>query len=284
MEPRLAKATGGEALEEWRELNARWFQFAAFCPILRVHGTDRPREMWAIGDESTPVYRSMLAFDQLRYALFTYIYSVAGAVTHDGYTMMRPLVMDFRQDATVHDIADQYMFGPAFLVNPVTEFKARSRSVYLPSAAGWYDFWTGRGAAGGHTITADAPYERLPLFVRAGSIVPVGPEAQYVREQKRDALTLYVYAGANGRFSLYEDDGQSYGYERDAFARIPLSWDDRARTLTIGARAGSFPGMLGDRTFTVVLVTPGTPVAYSGVSVKGKPVRYSGSTVRVRLP
>ena len=165
-------AQDGDALDEWRELNARWFQYSAFCPILRVHGTDRPREMWNIGDETSAVYRTQLKFDRLRYALFPYIYSLAGAVTHDGYSIMRPLVMDFRDDLKARDVTDQFMFGPAFLVNPVTEYKARSRPVYLPAGT-WYDFWTGKRFTGGTAVTADAPLEAMPLFVRAGSIVPV---------------------------------------------------------------------------------------------------------------
>ena len=162
MDRRLASARDGEALDEWRELNARWFQYSTFCPILRVHGTDRPREMWNIGDDTTAVYQTQLKFDRLRYALFPYIYSVAGAVTQDGSTMMRPLVMDFRRDATARTITDQYMFGPAFLVNPVLEYKARSRTVYLPAGSAWYDFWTGKRLSGAATVTADAPLETMP--------------------------------------------------------------------------------------------------------------------------
>jgi alpha-D-xyloside xylohydrolase len=284
MERRLAAARDGEALDEWRELNARWFQYSTFTPILRVHGTDRPREMWNIGDESTPVYQTELKFDQLRYALFPYIYSLAGAVTQDGDTMMRPLVMDFAGDAAARDLADEYMFGRAFLVCPVTEYQARNRPVYLPRISRWYDFWTGQAADGGQTITADAPYDRLPLFVRAGSIVPIGADQQYIGERSRDSLALYAYAGADGRFSLYEDDGKTYGYERGQFTRIPLSWNDSTRTLTIGARAGSYPGMPRQRAFNVVLVTRETPVPYQGAAVSGKEVRYDGSPVQVRFP
>jgi alpha-D-xyloside xylohydrolase len=279
MEPRLARAKDGDALDEWRELNARWFQFSTFCPILRVHGTDRPREMWNIGDETTALYKTQLKFDRLRYALFPYIYSLAGAVTHDGYSMMRPLVMDFREDIKARDVTDQFMFGPAFLVNPVTEYEARSRQIYLPAGT-WYDFWTGNRFTGGAAVTAGAPLESIPLFVRAGSIVPVGPDQQYIGEKPRDELTLYVYAGRSGEFSLYEDDGNSYGYERDEFSRIRLAWDDAARTLIIGARVGTFPGMPGSRTFNVVLVTPESPVGYAGMQSGQRVVRYTGQSVR----
>jgi len=201
-------------------------------------------------------------------------------VTQDGSTMMRPLVMDFRTDAKARDLTDQYMFGPAFLVNPVTEYKARSRAVYLPAGSAWYDFWTGARHDGGATITADAPLETLPLFVRAGSIIPVGPDQQYIGEKPRESLTLYVYAGRDGQFSLYEDEGGTYGYERGEFSRIPLSWNEAARTLTIGPRVGSFPRMPASRTFTVVLVTPDKPVPYAGAQAPGRTLRYTGQAVR----
>jgi alpha-D-xyloside xylohydrolase len=274
---------GTGALDEWRELNSRWFQYSTFTPLLRVHGTDRPREMWNLGDDTTPVYQSELKFDKLRYALFPYIYAIAGAVTQDGYTMMRPLVMDFRGDANARDVTDQFMFGPSLLVNPVTEYKARSRQVYLPAGSTWYDFWTGARSAGGETITADAPYDQLPVFVRAGSIIPFGPEQQYIGEKDASVLTLYVYAGANGRFSLYEDDGLTYGYERGAFSRIPIAWDEARRALTIGRRAGSFNGMLAARTFNVVLVSSDAPVGYRPSPPAGRSVTYRGETVTIKF-
>lgn len=278
---RLAQAKEGEALDEWQELNARWFQYSTFCPILRVHGTDRPREMWNIGGESSAVYQSELKFDKLRYALFPYVYSVAGAVTQDGSTMMRPLVMDFRTDLKARDLTDQYMFGPAFLVGPVTEYKARTRPVYLPAGTDWYDFWSGNRFRGGRTITADAPYDSLPVFVRAGSIVPVGAEQQYIGEKPDAPITLYVYTGANASFSLYEDDGRTYGYERGEFARIPLTWNDAARTLTIGARSGRYPGMPASRTFTVIAVGPDASIGYGATA--NNPITYTGAAVSMRL-
>jgi alpha-D-xyloside xylohydrolase len=281
MDRRLAQAKDGGALDEWQELNARWFQYSTFCPILRVHGTDRPREMWNIADQQSPVYQAELEFDNLRYALFPYIYSVAGAVTQDGSTMMRPLVMDFRNDTTARELTDEYMFGPAFLVSPVTEYKARSRQVYLPAGSDWYDFWTGRSAKGGQTVAADAPLDRLPLYMRAGSIVPVGPEQQYIGEKRDAPITLYVYSGANGHFSLYEDDGHTYGYERGEFARIPIDWNDASRTLTIGARAGSYSGMASSRTFTVVLVTPQSSSGYGAAA--NNPITYTGSAIRTQV-
>jgi alpha-D-xyloside xylohydrolase len=196
--------------------------------------------------------------------------------------MMRPLVMDFRDDVTALEVGDQYMFGSAFLVSPVTEYKARSRSVYLPKAAGWYDFWTGARLDGGRRLDVAAPYESMPLHVRAGAIVPFGPEVQYATEKPADPITLFVYEGADGRFTLYEDDGLTYGYEKGAAARIPISWNDAKRTLTIGRRTGSFPGMLAERTFEVVFVSKAKPVGYSPTPKADRTVRYRGDAVEVR--
>jgi alpha-D-xyloside xylohydrolase len=225
--------------------------------------------------------------DRLRYRLLPYIYAVAGAVTHEGGTMLRPLVMDFRADAAARTVADQFMFGPALLVSPVTTHRARSRAVYLPATAGgWYDLWTGAHVAGGGTVEAPAPFDALPVHARAGAIVPVGPELQHTGEKPADPITLHVYAGADGAFSLYEDDGLTYGYERGALSRIPIRWDDARRTLVIGAREGSFPGMLARRTFHVVLVTPERPAAFPGAAAgagAATTITYDGAAVERRL-
>jgi alpha-D-xyloside xylohydrolase len=260
-----------EAAEEWRELNARWFQFGTFCPLLRVHGEQQPREMWTLGGENHPAYQTELKFDRLRYRLLPYIYSVAGEVTQNGGTMMRPLVMDFAQDKAARAVTDEYMFGPSFLVAPVTQYKARSRPLYLPrtDVRGWYDFWTGGWTRGGRTIDAPAPYDSMPLYVRAGSIIPFGPELQYTTEKPADPITLYVYTGADAAFTLYEDDGLTYGYERGQFARIPIRWNEARKTLTIGKREGSFPGMLKERTFEIVLVTKTHPYPLQGGESNG---------------
>jgi len=270
-------------VEEWRELNTRWLQFGAFAPLFRVHGEFPYREMWEFGGEQSTAYQAQLKFDRLRYRLLPYIYSIAGAVTQDGSTFMRPLVMDFTGDPAARDIGDQFMFGPALLVNPVTTFQARSRPVYLPAAAGWFDFWTGAAQTGGRTIDAPAPYDAIPLFVRAGSIVPTGPELQYTQEKPADPITLYVYAGADGAFTLYEDDGRTYGYERGAFARIPIRWHDATGTLSIGARAGSFPGMLTERRFEIVFVAKNKPVGFSFEPKADREVHYRGEAVELRL-
>ena len=279
-DPIYGKATEA-GVEEWRELNTRWFEFGTFVPLLRTHGEFPYREMWQFGGESSPAYQAQLKFDRLRYHLLPYIYSLAGTVTQGGGTIMRPLVMDFRDDAKARVIGDEYLFGPALLVNPVTQYQARSRPVYLPGAAGWYDFWTGASLSGGQTIEAAAPYDAIPLFVRAGAIIPFGPELQYTGEKPADPLTLYVYAGANGEFTLYEDDGLTYGYEKGAFARIPLRWHDTSRTLHIGARTGTFPGMLAERTLQVILVSKQKPVGFSFAPQADRTVRYRGDAIDV---
>ncbi|MBN2576024.1 MAG: DUF5110 domain-containing protein [Deltaproteobacteria bacterium] len=278
-----AKKPTPEDLEEWRELNARWFQFGTFVPLLRVHGEAPPREMWELGGESHPAYKTQLEFDRLRYRLLPYLYSLAGAVTHEGGTIMRPLVMDFRADRKALEASDQYMFGPAFLVSPVTTYKARSRSVYLPLAAAWYDLWTGKELARGQIIEASAPYDSMPVHVKAGSIVPTGPELEYTDEKPADPIVLWVYAGADGAFTLYEDDGLTYGYEKGACARIPIRWSDATRTLAIGKREGSFPGMLRERTFQVILVEKARPVGFSFDAAADKTVRYEGAPVQLKL-
>jgi len=269
--------------EEWRELNARWFEFGAFTPLLRVHGELKVREMWSMGGESHPAYKAELKFDRLRYRMMPYVYSLAGEVTGQAGTILRPLVMDFTADKTARELNDEYMFGPAFLVAPVTTYRARTRAVYLPKGAAWYDFWTGKAAAAGARAEAPAPYDAIPVYVRAGSIVPFGPELQYTGEKPADPLTLYVYAGANGAFTLYEDQGMTYDCEKGAFSQIPLKWDEASGTLTLGKRQGSFPEMLKERTVEVVLVSPATPVGFRFDAVPVKTVKYVGEAVGVKL-
>jgi alpha-D-xyloside xylohydrolase len=269
--------------EEWRELNARWFEFGTFTPLLRVHGELKVREMWSLGGESHPAYQAELKFDRLRYRMMPYIYSLAGEVSRQSGTMMRPLVMDFASDKTACELNDEYMFGPAFLVAPVTTYKARTRSVYLPKGSAWYDFWTGKALPGGTRTDASAPYDAIPVFVRTGSIVPVGPELQHTGEKPADPLTLYVYGGANGAFTLYEDQGTTYDYEKGAFSEIPVRWDEATATLTLGKRQGSFPEMLKERTVRVVLVSPGAPAGFRFEETGGKTVRYVGDAVSLKL-
>jgi alpha-D-xyloside xylohydrolase len=275
----------GQNAPEWQELNARWFQYATFLPLLRVHGQAPAREMWQFGGETSAAYSTMLAFDRLRYRLLPYVYSLAGAATHRDSTLLRPLVMDFRGDPAVLDLRDEFMFGPALLVCPVTQYQATSRSVYLPATTGgWYDFWTGAAAAGGTTLDAAAPLDRIPVYARAGSLVPFGPEITYTSEKPSDPITLFIYAGANGSFELYEDDGTTYAYEGGAFSRIPLTWNDATSTLAIGAREGSFTGMLETRTFELVLVRGDKAVPFSFTPTADKTLSYDGTAVEVMLP
>ena len=283
MQKRYAVDPTPADLASWLELNSRWFQFSTFCPLLRVHGQQRFREMYNLGDEHSAIYQSELKFDRLRYALLPYIYSLAGAVTQDGATVMRPLVMDFPGDRRGRGLTDEYLFGPALLVAPVTSFGARSRRVYLPAGARWYDFWTGVRVAGGD-LTAPAPFDSLPVYVRAGSIVPLGPALEYTDEKPADPITLRVYTGADGRFELYEDDGLGYGYERGEFARIPLRWDEARHTLTIGARQGAYAGMPLQRTFNIVLISPSRPAGIYADAARPAAfrVRYSGAPLEFK--
>lgn len=269
--------------EEWRELNVRWFQYATFLPVMRLHGQHPFREPWHIAPDSHPAYTAMARFARLRYRLLPYVYSLAGAVTHEGGSFLRPLVMDFPGDPQAREIGDQFLFGPALLVNPVTTYEARARQVYLPGAGPWYDAWTGVAHAGARAIDAAAPYDTLPLFVRAGSILPLGPDLHYTGEKPADPITLIVYAGADGRFTLYEDDGLTYEYEQGGSSRIPLTWSEATGTLTIGRRDGSFTGMLRDRTFRAVLVSQDTARGLDRADEHATAVAYRGEAVEVKL-
>jgi alpha-D-xyloside xylohydrolase len=273
--------TENAANKEWRELNARWFQFGAFAPMFRAHGQWPYREIYNIAPENHPAYKSIVYYNKLRYDLMPYLYSLAGKVHFDDYTIMRPMVMDFTADKKVRNLGDQYMFGPAFLVAPVYEYGARSRQVYLPESTQWYDFYSGAAVANGTQVVA-APYERIPLFVRAGSIVPFGPDIQWSDEKQADNITLYVYGGANGKFTLYEDEGTNYNYEKGQYATIDFSYDDATSTLTIGKRSGQFNGMLKTRTFNVVKVSKDKAVPYNK-NTQGKVVKYDGNSQKITL-
>lgn len=267
-----------EHLPEWRELYLRWFQFGAFTPLFRSHGEFPRRESYVVSEGDPAMRDALIHYHRLRYRLLPYIYTVAAGTHFDDGTIMRPLVMDFETDRSVWDIDDQYLFGPSLLVSPVSEFEARSREVYLPEGADWYDALTGEKLEGGKTISAAAPRERMPLFARAGSIVPTGPDVQWTGENPQGPLTIHVFAGADGSFTLYEDQGTDMGYMRGEFARIPFTWREADRTLSIGAREGRFPGMEAQRHLTVVLhegagqgdvfdVREGREVEYRGTAV-----------------
>lgn len=275
--------TGRESPDhkEWRELNARWFQFGAFVPLFRSHGQYPYREPWHIAPEGHPAYESMLYYSRLRYNLMPYIYSLAAKVHFDDYTLMRALVMDFGSDKATTDVGDQFLLGPSLMACPVYEYGARTREVYFPQS-GWYDFYSGRFTQGGKLMKVDAPYERIPLYVRAGSIIPMGRDMQYTNEKPDELITLYIYTGADAQFSLYEDEGVNYNYEKGLCATIPLDYNDRNRTLTIGERNGEFPGMLRERRFKVVVVDKHKPVPFS-MKADGQIITYSGSPVAVEI-
>ena len=270
---------GGSENPEYRELFTRWFEWGAFCPIFRVHGMDTPKELWRFGPQIEPI---LVRYDSLRYRLMPYIYSQAWQVTSHARTIMRALVMDFPHDVAARESRDEFLFGPAFLVCPVTQQRATSRPVYLPSGSSWTDFWTGRTYAGGRTITAPSPIQTMPSYVRAGSIVPMGPFLQYASEKPADPIELRVYRGANGTFTLYEDQGDNYDYEKGAYATILISWNDKLGTLTIGERRGTFPGMLRKRTFRIVWVSSGKGVGLESTRSADRVVSYTGKAVIVR--
>ncbi len=277
----MSKFYDPKNLTEWRELQTRWHQFGTFVPLFRTHGQWPQRELWNIAPQGSATYESILWYMQLRYRLMPYLYSLAGAVCLEDYTLLRGLPMDFPDDPAVRDLSDQWLFGPALMPCPVSEYKARSRSVYFP-AGGWYDFYSGDYYTGGIRRTVPAPYERMPLFVRAGSVIPFGPAMEWSDQKPADAIRLFVYAGADADFTLYEDDGLTYAYEQGAFSTIPIHWDDAARTLTIGDRTGAFPGMPETRAFHVIVVDPAHPHGYDP-DAKGTVCEYRGETVTLNL-
>jgi alpha-D-xyloside xylohydrolase len=272
-----------EDLKEWRELNVRWHQFGAFTPMYRVHGQYPFREPWELCPEGSEGYKSIVFYLDLRYRMMPYIYSLAADVYFNDYTILRPLIMDFGKDEAVKNIGYQFMFGPSFMINPIYTYKAREREVYFPKGEIWYDFYTGNVASnGGETKTVSAPYDKVPVYVRGGSIVPFGPKLEYTRQKQADNIRLYVYTGKNGEFNLYEDEGVNYGYEAGRFANIKFTYDDATKTLTISDRQGEFPGMLKERTFTIVKVSADAPQAYDP-EAKGIEVKYNGTKQEIKL-
>jgi alpha-D-xyloside xylohydrolase len=270
-------------LEEWRELNTRWYQFGAFAPLFRVHGQFPFREIYNIAPEGHPAYQSMLYYNKLRYRLLPYIYSLAGSTYHNDYTIMRGLVMDFAKDTAVNNIGDQYMFGSSLLISPVYNYQQRNREVYLPKGQGWYDLYTGKWYAGGQKLKADAPYEKMPVYVKEGSIIPFGPALQYTDEKPADTVTLYVYTGRDASFNLYEDSGTTYEYEKGQYTTIPITWTEATGTLTIGDRKGNFPGMLSNRVFRVVRLSKSGAKSLNLDSIGDRELPYKGSKLSVKL-
>ncbi len=269
---------------DYNELLQRWFAWSTFCPILRIHGCGTETEFW----KWPLAEKNLEAFDALRYRFLPYNYSVAWMTTHRGYTPMRALAFDFPDDPKALAVDDQFLSGPAVMVSPVTQaFGANphpTRAIYLPAGTRWIDFWTGQGYDGGQTITADAPLDRIPLHVRAGSILPFGPALQYADEKPQDPLELRVYRGADGAFALYEDEGDNYHYEQGGHATIPMRWNEAARKLTIGQREGHFPGMLARRTFRIVWVAPGHGTGAESSASADAEIHYTGDAVSVAAP
>ena len=279
---------GGSAPKnpQFQELYVRWMQYGLFCPVFRSHGADAPREIWQFGKKGEPIYDAIEKQIRLRYRLIPYLYSIAWQVTSNYDSYMRPLFADFAADKQVWDMTDEFMFGHSILAAPIvnpqyTEERiirtnemtgwnrqnatdgspagavdftvTKTATKYLPKGAEWYDFWTGKRYQGGQNVELQTSLDRVPMFVRAGSILPLGPEMQYVGEKAWDNLEMRIYPGANGTFVLYEDEGDSYNYEKGVYSTITFDWSDKSRTLTIGARRGSYPSMLETRKFTVVM-------------------------------
>ncbi|MDR0893987.1 MAG: DUF5110 domain-containing protein [Prevotellaceae bacterium] len=260
---------------DYRELFLRWLQFGTFCPMMRSHGADAAREIWEFGKKGEPLYDAIESFIRLRYSLIPYIYSTSWEVSARRSTFMRALVMDFAADKRVWDINDQYMFGPSLLVCPVTKSSKEStqRSVYLPKGTVWYDFWNNSAVKGGQTVVQETQLDRIPLYVRQGAILPIGPDVQYTGEKRWDKLNIRIYPGANGTFTLYEDEFDNYNYEKGKCTEIAFKWNQSKRTLTIDARKGSYNGMLPTRTF--VIQQAGSDTA--------KEVTYNGEALTVQL-
>jgi alpha-D-xyloside xylohydrolase len=292
---------------QFQELYVRWMQYGLFCPVFRSHGADAPREIWQFGKKGEPVYDAIEKQIRLRYRLLPYLYSTAWQVTSNNDSYMRPLFSDFAADKKVWDVTDEFLFGRSILAAPIVnpqyteekiirtdamtgwdrkevrgeksevrdmiDWSATKTAVkYLPKGATWYDFWTNKQYKGGQTITLETSFDRVPMFVRAGSILPLGPEMQWVGEKKWDNLELRIYPGADGQFVLYEDEGDNYNYEKGVYSVIQFSWNEKTHTLTIGDRQGSYPGMLQNRQFTIVLPDG-----------KQQTVRYDGIQQTVRL-
>lgn len=266
---------GGIADDDYKELYMRWFQYGAFCPIFRSHGTDISREIWQFGEPDHWAYDALLKFDNLRYRLMPYIYSQAWKVTSEGYTLMRGLAMDFRHDPHVFEIDDQFMFGQAILVNPVTEPKATYRPVYLPMGSNWYSFWTGKKYSGGQTLPVPTAIDEIPLFIEAGSILLMGPFIQYATESA-DPLEVRIYPGVDGHFVLYEDENDNYNYEKGKYTTIEFKWDDKNHQLIIEDRKGGFPDMLKSRKLHIVLVNKDKGIGVDVTQNPDKIVQYTG--------
>ena len=286
---------------DYRELHVRWMQFGAFCPMMRSHGEGAPREIFQFGEKGNPTVDAIEKYIKLRYRMLPYIYSTSWEVSHGQSSMMRALVMDFAQDKKALDLNDEYLFGKAILVSPVTTPKywkpvvngkdttmvedfsiVKSKEVYLPSGSDWFDFWTGEKHKGGQTVSKAVPLDILPVFIKAGSILPWGPEVQFATEKNWDNLEIRVYEGANGSFTLYEDENDNYNYENSIYSTIDFKWDEAKKTLTIGDRSGKYPGMLEKRKFNIVFVSQNKGSGMGSATSFDKVVHYDGRKISVK--
>lgn len=280
----------------YHELYVRWMQFATFTPMMRSHGTSTPREIFQFGQKGDWAYDTQEKYINLRYNLLPYMYSIGHDITANAGSMMRALSMDFASDAKVHDIDNQFMFGKSILVAPVTDSMyvnrvngsavedfstIKSHKLYLPKGADWYDFWTGEKTEGGKEISKATPIDIIPLYIKAGSILPWGPKVQYAEEKKWDNLNLFIFPGADAEFILYEDENDNYNYEKGICSTIKMKWDDKAGTLTIGTRQGEFPGMLKNRTFHVTIIKDGKNI--NTISQADKQIVYQGQEINVKM-
>lgn len=272
-----------EDLKEWRELNARWYQFGTFTPLYRAHGQFPLREIYNIAPEDHPAYKTIFYYNKLRYRMMPYIYSLAGKTYFDDYTIMRPLIMDYSNDVNVQNISTQYMFGPSLMVAPVYKYQATSIPVYFPKGTNWYNFYSGEMYKGGEKKEVDAPYDRMPLFVPEGGILLFGPEISYVGEKKPTEIDVYIYAGKDGSFYLYEDEGTNFNYEKGAFSKITFEYNDANKTLAIGNRIGLYPTMIENRTFNIIYVQTDKPAGWDTKKTTDTVVSYSGKEVTVKL-
>lgn len=271
--------------DQWHRLYTRWTQFSTFTPMLRFHGTSTPREIWQFGaqGDSKGEFDNLLRYIKIRYSLLPYLYSTANKVRTDAQGFMQAMPIAFPQDEQTFGIADQYMFGRSFLVAPIVTDGVIGRDVYLPTGERWMDFWTGYTFEGGQKVFKTAPADIMPLYVRAGSILPWGPEVQYSSEKNWDNLELRLYPGQDGEFTLYEDELDGYNYEKGQSAEIPMTWNEATKTLTIGARRGSFPGMLAERTFNIVVVTPENGFGDAHATKFDATIHYTGEEVSIQL-
>ncbi len=287
---------------EYRELYTRWLQFGTFTPLMRSHGADAPREIYQFGKKGDRVYDVIEKYINLRYSLLPYIYSTSWDVTKNQSSMMRALVMDFPNDKNALNINDQFMFGKFLLVSPVTtpmyvkesingsdtlqveDFaKIKSKETYLPADADWFDFWTGEKLSGGKKTMMETPFDIIPLYVRAGSILPLGPSVQYAEEKKWDDLEVRIYPGANGTFVLYEDENDNYNYEKGVYSTITFNWDDKKNRLTITDRFGNFPGMIQNRKFKIIKVSESKGVGAIQSDHPDKVVSYNGRKIAIQF-